>query len=73
MKKITLFAGICLGLLATACGKKALDGLPAEKVHCSVLAEEAIHSAIEDYKKRSGEAELKKMEIYLDTKYWKGV
>ena len=28
MKKITLFAGICLGLLATACGKKALD-LPA--------------------------------------------
>lgn len=38
---------------------EALDGLPAEKVHCSVLAEEAIHSAIEDYKKRSGEVELK--------------
>lgn len=33
---------------------EALDGLPPEKVHCSVLAEEAIHSAIEDYQKRSG-------------------
>ena len=33
----------------------ALDGLPPEKVHCSVLAEEAIASAIMDYKKRNGE------------------
>ncbi len=33
---------------------EALDGLPPEKVHCSVLAEEAIHSAIDDYQKRSG-------------------
>ena len=32
----------------------ALDGLPPEKIHCSVLAEEAIHSAIEDYRKKSG-------------------
>ncbi len=31
---------------------EALEGLPPEKVHCSVLAEEAIHSAIDDYKKR---------------------
>ena len=34
---------------------EALDGLPKEKIHCSVLAEEAITSAINDYKKRRGE------------------
>ncbi len=28
---------------------ESLDGLPATKVHCSVLAEEAIHAAINDY------------------------
>ncbi len=33
---------------------EALDGLPPEKIHCSVLAEEAIQSAIEDYHKRQG-------------------
>lgn len=33
---------------------EALDGLPDYKMHCSVLAEEAIHSALEDYEKRSG-------------------
>ena len=31
---------------------EALDGLPAHKIHCSVLAEEAIKSALEEYKKR---------------------
>lgn len=29
---------------------EALDGLPPVKIHCSVLAEEAIHKAIENYR-----------------------
>jgi nitrogen fixation NifU-like protein len=33
----------------------ALDGLPKEKLHCSVLAEEALKTAIEDYKKKQKE------------------
>ena len=32
---------------------EALDGLPPIKIHCSLLAEEAIHSAIADYSKRN--------------------
>lgn len=31
---------------------EALDGLPPEKIHCSVLAEEAIAAAIKDYQER---------------------
>ena len=31
---------------------EALDGLPAYKMHCSVLAEEAIHAALEDYRSK---------------------
>ena len=31
---------------------EALDGLPPAKVHCSLLAEEAIHEAIEDYQNK---------------------
>ena len=34
---------------------EALDGLPDYKIHCSVLAEEAIQSALEDYEKRTKE------------------
>ena len=33
---------------------EALDGLPAVKVHCSVLAEQAIKAALSDYYKRQG-------------------
>lgn len=33
---------------------QALDGLPAHKLHCSVLAEEAIKSAIKDYYDKNG-------------------
>ena len=35
---------------------EALDGLPPEKMHCSILAEEGIKSAIEDYKKKKKNA-----------------
>ena len=31
-----------------------LDGLPAHKLHCSVLAEEAIKSAVKDYYDKNG-------------------
>jgi nitrogen fixation protein NifU and related proteins len=33
---------------------EALDGLPPIKMHCSMLAEEAIHEAINDYLKKNG-------------------
>lgn len=33
---------------------EALDGLPTTKIHCSVLAEDAIKAAIDDYYKRQG-------------------
>ena len=33
---------------------EALDGLPTNKIHCSVLAEEAVKAAVEDYYKKKG-------------------
>ena len=35
---------------------EALEGLPPTKIHCSVLAEEAVKAALEDYYKRKEEA-----------------
>ena len=37
---------------------EALDGLPPVKVHCSLLAEEAIHAAVEDYLKNHPEERI---------------
>lgn len=34
---------------------EALDGLPPQKIHCSVLAEEAVKAAIEDYQKKKAQ------------------
>ena len=39
--------------LTNAAVAEALDGLPAHKMHCSVLAEEAIKSALKDYYDRN--------------------
>lgn len=33
---------------------EALDGLPRAKVHCSLLAEEALHAALWDYAEKNG-------------------
>ena len=39
-----------------------LEGLPPQKIHCSVLAEDAIHAAIKDYLEKKG----KDIKDYLD-------
>ena len=33
---------------------EALDGLPTHKIHCSVLAEEAVSAAVKDYYDKNG-------------------
>lgn len=40
--------------LTNAAVAEALDGLPPQKLHCSVLAEEAIKAAVSDYYMRQG-------------------
>ena len=44
---------------------EALDGLPPIKMHCSVLAEEAIHTALNDYRAKNG-MEIIPMEHHED-------
>lgn len=43
-------------LLTNKAVAEALDGLPPHKMHCSVLAEEAIQSALEDYESRKAKS-----------------
>ena len=38
--------------LSNAAVVEALEGLPPVKIHCSVLAEEAVKAAVDDYRKR---------------------
>ena len=40
--------------ISNAAVAEALDGLPAVKMHCSNLAADALHAAIEDFKKKAG-------------------
>ena len=41
-------------LVTNAAVAEALDGLPPVKMHCSVLAEEAVRAALDDYQERNG-------------------
>lgn len=41
--------------ISNATVAEALDGLPPVKQHCSNLAADALHAAIEDYKKKSAQ------------------
>ena len=52
-----MIIGMSLEEALTITNKKVvetLEGLPPQKIHCSVLAEEAIKLAIEDYKSKQG-------------------
>ncbi len=44
--------------LTNAAVAEALDGLPPVKMHCSLLAEEAVKAAVEDYLKKHPEAAI---------------
>ena len=43
--------------LTNAAVAEALDGLPPVKMHCSLLAEEAVKAALNDYREKQGKAE----------------
>ena len=45
---------------------EALDGLPPAKVHCSVLAEEAVKAAVADYYRRQGNAVPEELKLPCD-------
>ena len=54
-----MIKGMMLDEALTVTNKKVIDylgGLPAQKIHCSVLAEEAIKKAIDDYRSKHPEA-----------------
>jgi len=48
-------------LITNASVAQELGGLPANKMHCSNLGADALHKAIEDYRKKQGENHEKKM------------
>lgn len=50
---------------------EALEGLPPVKVHCSVLAEEAIREAINDYRMKHGlePKEIKHKDLHHDSEH----